>query len=334
MRDDTDGLDSKALIATAARAGYPVSPRMLQRWRSQGLLPPGRRAPGGTAIWVYPTGSERQLLRLLHWRSRSRSHKGILLALWVEGFPIELARVRAALPCFIDEWEAMADREIKRTGQGNTATAVAALGSELARMRSKAPLPHLARMSLAERERAYAYMAANMLGSVRELGKRDQDITALERLLGLRSGRDGGLSREVGLRDEKGKGDRLPTPAQARAAIAASSDEELELVRRGVWIGVTLLPPTLKALLAEDGPKALDLFDVIDHLFADPHADALALLVAMLLVAVKAQEATTNETREHLAALAPERIGPQLAALAGVDLIALMAGVPKVASAS
>lgn len=323
MRDDTDGLDSKALIANAAHAGYPVSQRMLQRWRSQGLLPPGRRAPGGPAIWFYPAHSERQLLRLLHWRSHSRSHKGILLALWVEGFPIDLARVRTVLPSFIDEWERMADREVKRGGQGGPAAAVDAIGSEMARMRSKAPLPHLARMTLAERQRAYAYMAASMFGCEEELCDRDQDVAALERLLGLRSGRDGGLSRELGLRNENGQADRLPTPAQARAAIATASDDEFELVRRGVWVGVTLLPPALKALLVDDGPKALDLVDVIDHLFADPPADALALLVAVLLVSLQTNEPTINETRKHLAALAPTQVGPELAALTELDLSTL-----------
>ena len=266
------------------------------------------------------------MLRLLHWRSRSRHHQGILLALWVEGFPIELARVRAGLPHFIDEWEEMARREIMRAGKGSEATAVAVLGAEMARRRSKAPLPHRARMSLAERERAYAYMAASILGNQEELHIRDLDLPALERLLGLRTGRDGGLSREMGLRNKDGVADRLPTPAQARAALAAAHDDELELARRGVWIMVNLIPTIVKQLLAKDGAKAIDLIDIIDHLFGDPPADALAFLVPTLLVSLRAHGATIEETREHLAALAPAQVGPELAALAGVELTALMEG--------
>lgn len=326
MKDDAEPVDAEALIASAARSGHSVSKRMLQRWRGQGLLPLGRRGPGGPAVWLYPPGSERQLSRLLHWRSRSRHHRGILLALWVEGFPIDLARVREALPRFIDEWEEMARREIMRAGQGSETVAVAALGAEMARMRSKAPLPRRARMSLAERERAYAYMAASILASEDELRDRDEDIPALERLLGLRTGRDGGLSRELGLRDEKGEADRLPTPAQAGAALAGAPDEELELARRGVWVVVMLLPVVVKTLLTEEGAKALDLIDVIDHLFADPSAEDLALLVPALLVSLRSNDATVDEIREHLVALAPAQVGSELAALSGVKLAALTSG--------
>jgi hypothetical protein len=322
---DREPLDASALIGAAAGDGYNVTNRMLQRWRGQGLLPPGRRGAGGPAVWLYPAGSARQLLRLLHWRSRSRHHRGILLALWVEGFPIELARVRTALPLLIDEWEEMARREVVRAGGGSETTAVAALGAEMARRRSKAPLPHRARMSLAERERAYAYMAASILGNEEELRLRDLDLPALERLLGLRTGRDGGLSRELGLRNKSGAADRLPTPAQARAAITAAHDDEFELARRGVWVLVNLVPVTMKQILAEEGVKAVDLIEVIDHVFGDPPADSLALLVPTLLVSLRAHGAAIEETRKQLAALAPAQVGPELAALAGVELTALTA---------
>lgn len=323
MKDEEEPLDANALIESAARGGHSVSNRMLQRWRGQGLLPPGRRGKGGPAVWLYPASSEHQLSRLLHWRSRSRHHRGILLALWVEGFPINLARVQEALPRFIDEWEEMSRREIMRAGQGSETAAVAALGAEMARMRSKAPVPHRARMSLAERERAYAYMAASILASEDELRDRDEDIPALERLLGLRTGRDGGLSRELGLRDEKGKADRVPTPAQARAALTSARDEEFELARRGVWVVVVLLPVVVKALLTDEGAKALDLVDVIGHLFADPSADDLALLVPVLLVSLQSNDASVDEIREHLAALAPAQVGLELSALSGVSLATL-----------
>jgi hypothetical protein len=317
---DEETIDVEAMIAAAARSGRTVSRRMLQRWRGQGLLPPGQRISGGPALWRYPRGSERQLLRLLHWRSRSRHHRAILLALWVEGFPIDTARVRDAFPLLIYAWEEMAAREIQRAGQGDESVAVATLGAEMARMRGRAPLPHRARMSMAERERAYAYMAASILASERELAIRDPDIPALERLLGLRSGRDGGLSRELGLRDEKGDADRLPTPAEARTALVGASDEELELARRGAWIAVALLPKIVKMLLRGRGAKAVDLIDVIDHLFADPGAEDLALMVPTVLVSIRSNGATGEEIREHLAALAPALAGPELAALSGISL--------------
>lgn len=323
METGREPLDAGALIDAAARDGHQVTNRMLQRWRNQGLLPRGHRGPGGCAVWLYPGGSDYQLRRLLHWRSRSRHHRGVLIALWIEGFPIELAKVRAALPHFIDEWEEMRRREVMRTGGGDETIAVAELGAEMARRRSTAPVPHRARMSLVERERAYAYMAASVFGNEEELRRRDLDVSALERLLGLRTGHDGGLSRELGLRNEDGAADRLPTPAQARAAVAAAHDDELELARRGVWVFVNLVPRAVKELLAEEGSKAVDLIDVIDHLVGDPSADSLALLVPTLLVSLRSRDATIEETREHLAALAPAQIGPDLAALVGVELTAL-----------
>jgi hypothetical protein len=325
MGEGSEPLEANALIAAAADNGHAISPRMLQRWRGQGLLPRGCRASGGPAIWLYPPSSRQQLVRLLHWRSRTRSFRGILLALWVEGFPIDLSRVRTALPHFIDDWE-LIQREIMQAGNGNETAAADALGAEMARMRSNAPVPRRARMSEAERARAYAYLTANLLGSENEVRSRDSDLAALERLLGLRTGRGGGLSGTLGLRDEDGKADRLPAPAQARSAIAEARDEEFELARRGVWILVTLVPSIVKGLLAGEGPKAVDFIDVIDHLFADPQADGIALLVAALLVSLRSHQPDVDELRDHIAALAPVKVGPELAALAGVDLRALATG--------
>lgn len=152
------------MIAAAASEGHSVTARSLELWRYRGLLPRPRRQAGGRALWLYPAETELQLARLLYWRTRTRSHDEILLVLWVEGFPIELGRVQAALSAFLARWTKMIAQETEGSGEEGEAALVDSLARKLARMRGKAPLPHLVRMRLNDRERAYGYMVATMFG--------------------------------------------------------------------------------------------------------------------------------------------------------------------------
>jgi hypothetical protein len=97
-------VDTQALMAMAKAAQIPVTARQLELWRYRGLLPRPVRQPGGRAVWLYPPGTEQQLLRLLHWRERTPSLEHVRLGLWIEGFPIDLAGVRGALLTFVDAW--------------------------------------------------------------------------------------------------------------------------------------------------------------------------------------------------------------------------------------
>lgn len=298
------------LIAAATEQGHEVNPRLLELWRYRGLLPRPQRQPGGRAIWCYPDGSERWLARLLHWRDRTPSHREILVALWVEGFPIELHRVRGTLIDFVAKWSEMIKRETATTASRSSERAlVDGLARKLARMRGKgAPFPRRVRMKLRDRERAFGYITAAMFGLEEELECRRADISHLERMLGIRTGREGGLSPTLGLVDPDGNAVQLPTPAQALDAVTKATPKELELVRRLVQIVIGWLPILLPILFAELGAKSVHLIDLIHDLFSDPPPAALTFLVTVLLVLLHSQEPSTEELEKHLQALDPELV--------------------------
>ena len=81
-------LDSPRLIDTAAAAGHRISPRMVETFRAQGLLPRPVRGPnqGRTPTWIYPDGADKQLLCLLGWRARTKDPGTLKVLLWIDGF--------------------------------------------------------------------------------------------------------------------------------------------------------------------------------------------------------------------------------------------------------
>jgi hypothetical protein len=315
MESSIERPDTAALIAVAAEAGRAVSARSLELWRYRGLLPRPERQPGVRALWLYPGGTERQLLRLLHWRERTRSHDQILVALWAEGFEIESNLVREALGRFVDQWSAMI--EVESAGsEGETETEVVdRLARQLAGMRGKAALPRTARMRLAEREAACGYMVATMLGMEEEVRRREADLPHLERMLGMRSGHGGGLSATLGLRDKGGEvGPLLPSREQVRKAIAEASAAELELARRIVGVSVVLLPMALPLLFADQPTKAAHLVGIARELFADPPPAAFSFIVVVFLALLHAKEPALEELEVHLGALEPSNVANELRA--------------------
>ncbi len=90
----------EVLIGTAARQGYLVTPRQVERWHKAGLLPrrrqlhlPGRRG----SVGVYPAGTEAQFLALCRWRSKRRKLTELGFWLWWEGYDVPLRTVQTSL---------------------------------------------------------------------------------------------------------------------------------------------------------------------------------------------------------------------------------------------
>jgi hypothetical protein len=314
MEPNPERLDTAELIAAAGPEEAP-SARSLELWRYRGLLPRPERQRGTRARWLYPVGTERQLERLLHWRRRTRSHDQILLALWLEGFPIDPERVRGALASFVSGWEKMIATETAGSGSGEEAALVDSLARRVARMRGTAAFPRTARMRLGEREAACGYMLATMLDLEEEIARRKSDLVHLERMLGIRSGRDGGLSAQLGLREPGGAAMRLPTPTEVRTAIEEASAMELEVVRRVVSVLLFWLPPLLPALLGDQAVKAAHLVDLVTEIFTDPPPAAFPFLVAVPLVLLHAKDPATAELQTHLDSLDPSVVGGELAKL-------------------
>jgi DNA-binding transcriptional MerR regulator len=305
-------LDSAALIDIAVGRDYKVTPRSLELWRYRGLLPRPERQASGRAVWLYPPGTERQLLRLLYWRGRTRSLDEILLALWVEGFEIELDQVREALLRFVERWGAMIKAEVAGTSKEDEEALVDALARKFARMRGEAGLPRGSRMRLSDRERACGYLVAAMFGMDDELSRREADIPHLERLLGIRRGHDGGLSPELGLKTADAQVARLPTPEEAREPVQAAQPYELEFVRRVIRVFLVVLPALLPTLLADQAAKAVDVIDFARRSFIDPPPALFPFMVTVFLVSLHAKELAPEELQDSLNALNPDAITKEL----------------------
>jgi hypothetical protein len=299
-------LEVTELIAAAASAGEKVSTRSIELWRRRGLLPRPERG-GGRTSWLYPAGSDRQLLRLLHWRGRTRYLDEVAICLWLDGFPIDLDTVRASLGGFLGRWSMMIALEIAGAEEATESAMVDALAHKMARMRGKHALPRPSRMRLEDRERACGYLVAAIFGLEEELERREVDLPHLERLLGLRHGHGGGLSPLLGLGD-RGEGvARLPTPDRARQALAVTQVDELELVRRGLQLFAFVLPTALPILFADEPVKAQGVIELAEEVFTDPAPALLSFLVLVLVVSVGGKQVAPEDLRGHLESLEPRR---------------------------
>jgi DNA-binding transcriptional MerR regulator len=306
-------LDSAAMIDIAAAHDHKVTPRSLELWRYRGLLPRPERQASGRAVWLYPAGTERQLLRLLYWRGRTRNLDEVLLALWIEGFGIELDGVREALVRFVERWEAMIEAEVAGTSKRDEEALVDTLARKFARMRGAASLPRLSRMRSKDRERACGYLVAAMFGMEDELTKREGDLPHLERLLGFRRGHDGGLSPMLGLKDAKGQIARLPTPGEAREPVRTAQPIELEFARRVIQVFLFVLPAALPTLFADQAVKAVDVVNFARQSFTEPPPGLFPFLLTVFLVSLRGKEPEMGELREPLGALEPNVVRRELA---------------------
>jgi hypothetical protein len=300
------------LLELAEHERQPVKAATLSSWRQRGLLPRPRRSPGARSRYLYPPGTDHQLRRLLYWRARCERLYLIAVALWVEGFPIRQGVIRGALVEFTVAWGKGAEQILSDQAEGELSPE--ALARTLARQRSRAPIPRLSRMRLADRERAYAYLVDVMLGLEEEAACRSQDLPHVQRLFGFRRGHDGGLADQFPLDDLEGLGQEL-LPSSAKPILARASGAEMELVRRGIAAMVNWLPRLGPAILADEPVKALDLVALIRDFFADPPAEVLALLAIAWLSSLQAKNPNQAELRTHLEALSPAAVEHELSAL-------------------
>lgn len=303
---------SQDLLELAEREGQPVKAKTLASWRRRGLLPHPRRSPGARSLYLYPRGTVDQLRRLLYWRARSKRLYLIAIALWVEGFPIRVGVIRGALVEFTVDWGKGVEQILSAPPEAEASSEV--LARTLARQRSGAPIPRLSRMRQDDRERAYSYLMAVMLGLEEEAADRSRDWPHVQRLFGFRRGHDGGLAAQFPLDDLEGLGREL-LPSSTKPILARASGAELELVRRGITMMVNWLPQIGPVLLADEPVKALDLITLIRQFLAEPPAEVLALLAIFWLSSLQAKNPDEAELRTHIEALSPATVEAELSAL-------------------
>jgi hypothetical protein len=304
-------IDASALQAVAEAVGSSVTTRQLELWRYRGLLPRPSRQKGARARWLYPPGTDEQLLRLLHWRGQAPSLDLVRIGLWLDGFDIALEGVRASVASFVDGWFSMLDRERPARTDDEGAT-VDAIAGRFARMRGRAPVPHVVRMSLAERTRAYGYMVAVMFDMSDEVERRRADAVLLERMLGLRSGLGRGLAAVVGLEAVSEQLARLPAPELARRVIDEASDEEYEFVRHLLQVTTVWMPLLLPLLLDEAGVSARQFETLVRDAFSNIPPGFYPFLTCVFLVSLHAKRPGPTELRSHLSTLGSGAFGLEL----------------------
>jgi len=201
-------LESGDLMAAAARAGTGISDRMLETFRSQGLIPRPRRAGyrGRAPVWRYPPGADQQLVALLAWRKRTKDPDVLQVLLWLDGFPIPATAVRDALARqirnVIDAIGEQITRHARDLGldpadETARSQAIDTLAGTLAAKRGTTPLVRRTRMRASDRARAVALLV-RVFGLGEAVDGTAHDATSMEQVLGIApNGRRHSISGEV-----------------------------------------------------------------------------------------------------------------------------------------
>ena len=304
-------IDGPELLAVAAESGEHITSRSLELWRYRGLLPRGQRDAAGRGGWHYPAASTEQLRRLLYWRKRARSHDLIRIALWVEGFEIDVDAVRHSLA----EVSGSFWRSVMHELDGeDPAEALERLARRLASKRGRGGIPRVVRMSAAERTRACAAALAYGLNIESEIAKRTDDMVLFHRMLGLRSGHDGGLVDAMALDDAQALIPTIPSPAQLQAILEHAPPEELELARRITRMLIVWVPVVLPGLLESYGAKGVAMTAMADKMFKDIRPEFLVFSLTCLLFSLDTHDHELHELRAQLAELTPGAIASRHAA--------------------
>lgn len=274
-----------------------VSPRSVELWRSRGLLPAPTRQPKGRAAWMYPAESARQLTRLAHWRRQTRNLSLIAIALWIEGFPIQLDAVRTALLAIIRR------TEHELVDENDLPDFIEQQARRIAVARGKHAPPRAVRMKRDERVRACAYLLAVALGADDEIERRKADVVLVERMFGLRSGQHGGLAKHEPFVDLVESMRPVMAPKQVRAALAAASDARLQFSRAVIHLMATWGPMLLPEALAEHGSSADAMRKLAAQTFESPSIEAYAGQVIHHLLALHARQPDDDELKQALSEL-------------------------------
>lgn len=292
MDGSTPERSTRSPVSTASR------PAPFELWRSRGLLPAPARQPKGRAVWLYPPGTERQLERLVYWRGKTRSLGLVAVALWIEGFPIDIEQIRTALGTAADQLASELDHS------GEIAPFIEQKARRLAGARGKNALPRIVKMKSNERVRACGYLLAVALDAKDEIERRKDDVVLVERMLGLRSGQRGGLANYEPFIDAVQGLRPVMAVGKVREALASATDQQLELARLTARMTSTWMPLLLPEMLAEHSASEADpLRKLSEQNFKDPAVEACVVQIIHHLLAMYERQPDTAELTQAIAAL-------------------------------
>lgn len=287
----------EALIEMAARQGYLVTPRQVERWHKAGLLPrrrqlhlPGQRG----SLGVYPSGTEAQFLALCRWRSKRRKLTELGFWLWWDGYDVPLRTVRVSLERLLPT--------VPRLSRARAFNAAEEGAAQLLRDPRFVPARRVRRRLRSEEDARTALLTLLVAG----LGGKPLWATGAEVQLGNASPQDL-VFRGLGM--DRAAGDRVGTSepwlphtsevvatavgqltrlgilpeALRRARFMEASVEQLEVAREDARILTEQLPTVIRAMQADYGRDAFGLGELRD-LGQDGARDRAMMVVATLLL--------------------------------------------------
>ncbi|MFI0961442.1 hypothetical protein ACH4S8_08555 [Streptomyces sp. NPDC021080] len=287
------------LLRAAMSAGFgAMTERRLEDFRQDGLMPRPVRVgnDGRQPVWIYPLGSDQQLVRLLRWREHTQNVDVLRVVLWIEGFPLALDAVRASatavLTRLLHEVEQDLQAEASRQGLDPVAeqdAVVSAVAMTMAAKRGKNALPRPIRVPAGERATAVAHLL-----QIFALGKQpnvtEEEAETIEKVLGVSPGRrqrvedvdpwlTGPASALVGAADF------VSLPRMA-GALADATDSEWEEARSPAAALFLQLPVVTRAIAAMTGKE--NFAGMGGHIALDSEPIMAVFLVAFALGARRA----------------------------------------------
>jgi hypothetical protein len=183
---------TNTLVAEAAKAGaVDVDARHIGYLCRKGVLPHARRTGRVNGGWAYPIVAPLQLRAYLALRERMPLTDARFV-LWIAGFPVDPALAQETMVAYLTKAARHWNAEVAK--HESPTSLVETIGDVLARARSKAPIPRLVDMSLEERQRAYRWMATQLVDAA-EVETDEKGALAFDRAIGRRD-RNGNLYPE------------------------------------------------------------------------------------------------------------------------------------------
>jgi DNA-binding transcriptional MerR regulator len=293
------GVPAEELEALAEQLG--VKKRTLEQWRRRELVPSPRRVgfDGKRPLWVYTAGAKKQLAQVVRLRKQTRDLEAILVALWASGFDVSVDAVRAALLMELDRYEEALERDVRssvgvdsgldelRRDPDAMRTVAERYAGDVARRRSRNPMGHTVRMTLAERQRGWLYVLAPLFDQSRD----EADAVFAERALGLARGRSRDAQGLLELTPSEHLATSPLTPDALRSAVIAA-DTPTYLFVAAALNSFLKLTPLLATILLPDNSTLRSFSDQVTDLFRNPPPEFVVLLAAVII-------RNTHERRAH-----------------------------------
>ncbi|MEU0651475.1 hypothetical protein ABZ485_04380 [Streptomyces albogriseolus] len=286
------------LLAATSASFSAMTERRLEDFRRDGLMPRPVRVgnDGRRPVWIYPPGSDRQLVQLLRWREHTSNADVLRVVLWIEGFPLALDAVRASATAVMDglshELEQLLQTEASSQGlnpANDQAAVVVAVAETMAAKRGKNALPRPIRVPAGERATAIAHLLQIFaLGTQPDVA--EDEAKTIEKVLGVSPGRrhrvdDVGPWLTGPASVLVGAADFVSLPRMTEA-LADATDTEWEEARSSAAAFFLELPVFARAVAAMTGNR--NFAGMGGHTALDSEPLMAVLLIAFVLGARRA----------------------------------------------